>query len=149
MTLTRASVESVLIRRTGTLLTAASLDGTTISGSNADLNDPIASALRQCGLTVANIGNVADSDLAALADSDIDKLLDLAELRVLESCLGNLDLVDVKAGPIEEKLGQVGARLEAAITRKRTAITRTYGIGLGTLSAGLIDLGFQQQDACR
>ena len=148
MTLTRAQAESILIRRCGKLLTAAELDGTTVSGANADLNDPIASALRQCGLTVANIASVADSDLTALADSDIDKLLDLSELRTLESCLGNLDLVDVADGVLKESFGQLGARLERAIERKRTAITRTYGIGLGTLSSGLIDLGFQQQDAC-
>ena len=148
MALTRAQTESILIRRTGRLLTAASLDGTTVSGANGDLNDPLASALRQCGLSVANIASVADSDLASLADSDIDKLLDLAELRTLESCLGNLDLVDVSAGPISEKQGQLGTRLEAAIERKRAQITRTYGIGLGTLTSGLIDLGFQQQDAC-
>lgn len=147
MALSRAQAESILIRRGGTLLTAASLDGTTVSGSNADLNDPLASALRQCGLTVANIASVADSDISALADTDIDKLLDLAELRVLESCLGNLDLVDVTAGPIKESLGQLGSRLEAAITRKGRAVEKKYGIGLGTLSSGLIDLGFQQQDA--
>lgn len=148
MALTRASLESILIRRAGKQLTAASLDGTTVDGTNADLNDPLASALRQCGLSVANIASVSDSDLSALDDADIDKLLDLAELRTLESCLGNLDLVDVTAGPIKESFGQIGSRLEKAIERKRAAITRTYGIGMGSLSAGLIDLGFQQQDAC-
>ena len=41
MTLTRASVEAMLIRRAGKLLTVAGLDGATKDGTNADLGDPI------------------------------------------------------------------------------------------------------------
>lgn len=145
MSLTRASVESVLIRRCGRLLTAAGLDGTTGSGSNADLVDPISWAVRQLGLAVATLGSLSDSDLAGVATDDLDALLDLAELRCYESALGNLDVVDVSVGPERESLGQLGTRLESLIERKRAAIQRTHGIGAATLTGGTIRLGFQQR----
>jgi hypothetical protein len=143
---TRASIEAILIGRCGRLLVAAELDGTTVDGTNADLNDPIGWAIRQLGGAVASIGTVADADLAAIADDDTDALLDLAELRTLENTLGNLDLVDIQEGPERQALGQIGARLERAIVRKRAQIERDHGIGLGTITAGVINLGFQQRD---
>lgn len=146
MALTRASVEAILVHRCRRMLTAAGLDGTTVDGSNADLNDGIGWAIRQLGGTVASIGAVSDSDLAAIAESDTDALLDLAELRALENALGNLDLVDIKEGPEQQALGQIGVRLERAIARKRAQIERDHGIGLGTITAGVIDLAFQQLD---
>ena len=130
MPLTRANVESILIRRCGRLLAACALDGTTVGGTNADLNDPIGLAIRQLGGTVASIVAVADADLATLADHQVDALLDLAELRALESCLGNLPDVDVAVGPERESLGQLGTRLEAAIARTRAKVQRDHGIGL-------------------
>lgn len=145
MSLSRASVEGVLIRRCGRILTAAGLDGTTASGANADLADPISSAVRQLGLSVATLGSVSDSDLAGVATEDLDALLDLAELRCYESALGNLDVVDVSVGPERESLGQLGARLEGLIERTRTKIQRAHGIGVATLTGGTIRLGFQQR----
>lgn len=130
MALTRANVESVLIRRLGRILAACQLDGATVDGSNPDLADPIGLAVRQLGGTTASIADVADADLATLADSQADALLDVAELRALESCLGNLPDVDVTVGPERESLGQLGTRLEAAIARKRSQVLRDHGIGL-------------------
>ena len=52
---TRASIEAILIRRCGRMLAATELDGSTIDGSNADLNDPIGWAIRQLGGAVASI----------------------------------------------------------------------------------------------
>lgn len=145
MALSRASVEAILVERCGRLLTAASLDGATSDGTNASLNDPIGWAIRQLGGAVASITAVADADLAAIAEGDTDALLDLAELRALENALGNLDLADIKVGDRSESLGQIGARLERAVSRKRDQIKRDHGIGLGTITAGVINLGFQQQ----
>lgn len=144
---TRASVESVLVRRCGRLLTAAGLDGTTISGSNADLADPIGWAARQCGLTVASVTDVADADLAGLADSDTDKLLDLAELRTLETIAADPNVTTRQADGAQVNLSDLFTRLEMRIARKRTQIQRDYGTGLGTLTAGVITLGFQETNA--
>lgn len=130
MSLTRAQAEGILIRRIGRLVAAASLDGTTVDGTNADLADPLATAVRQLGGTVANRATVTDADLASVAREEA--LLDMAELRALESALGNLDVVDVQVGPEREALGQLGTRLETAIARKRAQIQREHGIGLAS-----------------
>lgn len=143
---TRAGIESVLIRRCGRLLTAAGLDGTTISGANEDLNDPIGTAIRQLAGHVADLTAVTDSDVSSIDADNLDALLDLAELRSLESALGNLDVVDVSVGPEREALGQLGTRLERAIERKRAHVERDHGIGVTTLTAGVIRLGFQQRN---
>jgi|GEM_PF-2298791 len=127
MSLTRANIEAVLVRRCGKLLTAAALDGTTVNGTNADLNDPIGSALRALGYTVASIVAVADSDLSTVGAGHIDQLLDLAELRTLESIQGNNDQVDVRSDDTEKRWAALGTRLEAAIARKRDQIVARYG----------------------
>jgi len=146
MSLSRANIESILIRRCGRMLTACGLDGTTINGSNADLNDPIAWAIKQLGGSVAARTSVADSDIATVAAEDEEALLDLAELRTLESALTNLDATDIRVGDREEKLDQLSKRLESTIARKRSQIQRDHGLGLGTLSAGVLTLGFQQHN---
>jgi len=67
MTITRANVESILIKRVGKLMTAADMDGSTVGGTNADLNDPIGRALRRIGYTTASIIAVADVDIAGVS----------------------------------------------------------------------------------
>lgn len=126
-------------------MTACSLDGTTVSGSNADLNDPVGWAIRQLSGTVTTVTSVADADVATVASADTDALFDLTELRALESALENLDVVDIQLGPEKESLDQLGKRLETIITRKRKLIERNYGIGLSSIETGTILLGFQQR----
>jgi hypothetical protein len=117
----------------------------TYAGANADLNDPIGYALRKLGYTVASITAVADTDLDDVATDDHDKLLDVAELRTLETILGNLDDVDLRVGPRDEAFNQLADRLEKAIERKRTYLVREYGFG-AELEEGLITLAFQEQN---
>jgi hypothetical protein len=145
MTLTRATLEAILVQRTGPLLTAAGMDGATMDGSNFSLNDPIGFAVRKLGLAVANIASLADSDLAAVAANDYDRLLDLAEYRTLESILGNLDDVNISVGSRSESLGQLSDQVEKKMERLAGRIEREYGMGVGSLSAGMIGLGFQEQ----
>jgi hypothetical protein len=147
MSLTRANIESVLIRRVGKLLAAADLDGTTVSGSNGDLNDPIGWAIRQCGGTVASVVSVADGDCASVDDTDVDKLLDLAELRTLETIEGNLDGVDITVGPRSESLNQLSVRVRMKLDAKRDQVRRDYGFNVATLSAGVVTLDFAQTGA--
>lgn len=142
MALTRAAAEAVLVRRLGGLLAAAGLAVTT-AGANADLNDPLAWAVGQAGGSVSDRTAVTDADLTTV-DGD-DRLLDLAELRALESVAGNLALVDVTFGPHKESLGQLGERLEKLIARKRAQVARDHGIGAGALDAGVVVLPFQER----
>lgn len=142
MTLTRAAAETILIRRLGGLLTGAELDGTTASGSNTDLNDPIGWAVRRCGGSVVNFASVADADVATVASADYDQLLDLAEFRTLVSISGNLAVVSITVGPRREELSDLVDLVEKRLARKRKQIESDYAFGLGTLEAGVISLDF-------
>jgi hypothetical protein len=128
MSLTRASTETILIRRIGRWLTAAGLDGTTISGANLDLADPIAWAIRQSEGTVTSAAVPADADFLTTTASD-DRILDLAELRALENAYQNYTDVDLKAGPVEIKGDQLRDGLLAVLQAKRLAVSLQYNIG--------------------
>lgn len=147
MTITRAQVELILIKRCGLLLIAAGLDGVTINGTNGDLNDPIGTALRACGLSVTDVTSVADGDLASVSDDLFDQLFDIAEHRTLLNIEGNFDQVDITLGPRSESRNQLAAQIRAKIDRLEARISRLYGIGLGTLSAGVIGLDFAEAEA--
>jgi hypothetical protein len=121
------------------------MDGMTTDGSNLSLNDPIGFAVRKLGLTVVDLANFADGDLAAVSATDYDQLLDLAEYRTLESILGNLDDVNISVGSRSESLGQLSDQVEKKMERLAGRIQREYGLGVGSLSAGVIGLGFQEQ----
>lgn len=146
MDLTRANVESILIKRTGQLLAAIGLDGTTADGTNTDLNDPIGYAVRGCGGTVSNFVLVADADITTVAESDYDKLLDIAELRTMQNVLGNWDLVDTKIGERDEKWSQSANALEKAVARKQKYVEDMYDFGYAELSTAIINLNFAEHD---
>lgn len=105
MALTRANVESILVKRCGSLMSLVDM-AVTVAGSNADLNDPIGYALRWAGYSVSNIASVSDTDLSSVADADYDQILDIGELRTLQNVLGNYTLVDIQNGPQSEKFSQ-------------------------------------------
>lgn len=144
MSLTRSTLESILIRRCGQWLSMAGLDGTTTSGANLDLNDPLGYALRQIGLTVANPATVADADLTALADTDLDKLLDLAEYRALQTILENFAAVSLDVGGRAEHYSEFADRLQSLLALKLEHLQQTYGVGQGALQAGVLPLDFAQ-----
>lgn len=144
MALTRAPAETVLLKRVGVLFTAIGLDGTTDDGTNVDLNDPLGYALRRLGYSVATITAVADADLAAVGTDEYDALLDLAELRALESAWSAaLTLVDLAVGPRKEALGQLAQGLEKLLARKRAQVEQDHGLGM-TLTGGYLSLDFTE-----
>ena len=146
MTITRDNVEAILVQRCGKLLAAADMDGTTIAGTNASLNDPIGWSTRRLGYPVANLTSVSNADLASVADEEVDQLLDLAELRTLQNIEGNLDDVDISANGRSESLGQLVKQVQTRLERVKAAIEKEYGTGLGTLSAGVVELDFMEKD---
>jgi hypothetical protein len=115
---------------------------TATAGTNEDLDDPISTALQRMGITPADITNVQDSDLAGV--TNVLQLIELAELRLLENILGNVDAVDVKVGDRSESLSQLAKELRADIDAKTQRIEKEYGLGLAILGAGVINLDFQQ-----
>lgn len=144
MALTRAQVEAVLVRRLTKFLTQAGMAVTT-DGTNADLNDPIGYAVRRMGGTVASIAAVADTDLAVISAADTDQLLDLAELRALQSIETHLVDVDVVTGPVRVSKSQLAAQIAKTIDRKATQIANDYGAGV-TAEIGTLDLNLSSRD---
>lgn len=119
MALTRANAEYVVVSRVGGLMAFVEL-AVTYSGSNSDLDEPLAWAARRMGISLSDPTTVTDSELSGL--SDIDDYLDLAEYRTLEKIQGNLDLVDVTAGPRSEKLSQIASQVEKMLSARRDRV---------------------------
>lgn len=142
MTITRVDAEVELVKRQGARMGVAGL-AVTVSGSNADLNQPLAVALRKMGYAASN--PVSNSDLAELDDSEIDEFFDRSELRLLENISGNLVLVDTDAGPRSDKLSQISAQIEKAISRKENQISTNYGAGY-EMEGGVISMDFAEKD---
>lgn len=143
MTLTRIQVEKELISRASKRMIFVGMDGTTVDGHNANLNNPIATALQLMGITPTNITAIVDADLATVDNSL--KLFDLAEYRLLLNIQGNFDRVDTKVGERSQSFSQFETALDKAIARKEKQLMTDYGIGLGTLTVGSISLNFQQK----
>ena len=141
MTLTRANVEAIIVQRVGAYMTAAGMV-VTIAGSNANLNDPIGYAVRMCDGTVVNYTSVSDTDVATVSSADYDKLLDIAELRTLDSVVSNLDDVDIMVGPRSERLSQLALNANAILDRKAVRIEKLYGIGSPLVGTGAVVLDF-------
>lgn len=142
MSLTRANTEFLVVPRVGPLMTAAGMDGTTVLGSNLDLNGPIGRAIRDLGHTVASAILVADADIASVTDAEHNEFLDRVTLHTLETVLGNLDDVDITVGPRSEKLSQLAAQVERKIARLREAL----GEDMATPKAQYITLQIAEHD---
>ena len=142
MTINRAQVEQILVRRCGAYMAAAGLDSELYDGTNKDLNDPIGYAVRMCDGTVSDYTTIANADLLTVASTDYDKLLDIAELRLLDSIASNLDDVDLVVGQRSEKLNQLALNLQAIMERKANRVEKSYGIGAPIVGTGAIVLDF-------
>ena len=139
--LTRAGVESELIDRCGVLLVKVGRNGTTCDGTNPNLNDPIRRGLRTLGLDTADPILVADADLATVTGWSIEKLLDAAELRCLESIWGSWAEVCQKIGLGSIELQQLTDRIERRIDHLVTRLRQPYGPNTGAPVVGAIRKG--------
>ena len=139
MALTRADAEEVLVSRLSGLLAAAGM-AVTYDGSNADLADPLAWALRRMGTDPASPVTVTDGDLSGLGAADYDDYLDLAEYRTLQTIQGHLAVVDITAGPRTEKLSQLAAQVKAMIEAKAASLAEyVTSVACGYIRLDLTD----------
>jgi len=145
MTITRAQTELLLVARAKKLMQLVDFEVTT-TGQNADLVDPLSTALRRMGKPSASPAAIKDSDLADVSDDEIEELLDRSELRLLQNILGNFDLVDFSSGPRRESLSQARAGLEKRIDDHTNLVSNRYGDDTPELQAGVIQLDYQQTD---
>lgn len=116
-------VQSVLTQRCGAYMAVANL-----SAEKGALVDPVRWALAALGQTPASIVAVTDADLAGISTAaQADALLDLAELRLLETCLTNITAVTTQAGSVRQDFSDWSRTLQAVIPAKRTAIAARHG----------------------
>jgi len=137
-TYTRAYAEVILVNRCGALLTFVSKDGTTVDGSNTDLNDALGAAIRRLGGTVTDPTSVVDADIQTVDSDYFDALVDVAELRLYYSIRGNLTAVDTTAGPFSDKFSDIGDYLDAQIKALTDRIESEHGLGGPEAQAGYI-----------
>lgn len=143
-TITRAEAETVLLRRCAAWMESVEMDYQTNDGTNADLNDPLGTALRWLGKTVTEHANISDADLSGISSAQVAEMLDIAELRLLESIQRNFAAVDVEITPYSEKFGQLGRRLDRVIEGVQAACLMKYGYGQRPDIAGIVSVRFQQ-----
>ena len=126
MAITRSQFESVLVRRAGKFLAEFGMS-VVVDGTNVDLIDPIANALTRAGYSLVDYFAPTALELAAVTAADTPKVIDYAELRLLETLAASNTLVDIAVGPRKESLSQLQAVLKDAIAFKRSAILALYG----------------------
>ena len=136
MSYTRADAEAELVHRTSKKMALVGF-ATTVTGTNADLNSPLATSLRKMGLPVAG-SKVADGDLSTLTAAQYDEFLDRSELRLLQNIYQNIDFTNIEVGPRREELGQLADQVQSAITDLSARIQAEYGVGASKLGHGSI-----------
>lgn len=109
----------------------------------ADLDDAMARAARQCGLSPAAATRLVDDDLISFDTADLDKLLDVAELRAWESILGNATEPGLRDVALDESVSTVREAARDKIKALGASVKAIYSVGLSPLRVGTIGLGFQ------
>lgn len=128
MIITKAAVNTVIDDRCGAFLVEARR--MTGDATKPSINQCIGWAVRQLGFPTAALTDVSDSDLSAVPDGKADALLDLTELRTLQSIETNLTAVTSETGPVSDEWNDLSKRLAAIIPRKQATIMAQHGIAL-------------------
>lgn len=149
MALTRAKIEVLLVKRASKVMVFVGMDGTTVAGTNEDLNDPIGVGIRQCGGSVTDFASVADADVLTVDSSDYDMLIDIAEYRLLSSMISNFDKYGLKVGPRSGYQSQVREGIENRIKWLREELEAAYGFMAPSPQIGAIQLDFADHDEDR
>ena len=128
MAITKVAVNSVIDDRCGAFLSEARR--MTNDPTKPSIGQCIGWAVRALGYTTASLTDVTDSDLSAVPDIKADALLDLAELRTLQSIETNLTMVTSTTGPVSDQWNDLSKRLADIIPRKQALIMAQHGIAL-------------------
>jgi hypothetical protein len=142
MSFSRIQVETTLVQRCGGLMTEVSFS-TSTDGTNTNLDNAISYALSRLGYSVADPTTVTDAEIALLDTTDWLAFIDIATLQLLADILGNLALVDITVGPRKEALSQLARQIQNRMKTLQAYIQDEYGIGVGALETGAVDLNFQ------
>lgn len=155
MALTRIAFDLAMRQNLERSLPKVGRDGTTVDGTNPDFSFGIAMALLEMGLPVADISNVTDAELSGITGRDVKMAIEIARYEALRMALSNWVEPDWVAGTDNEQAnGALRESLRKQLDGWREELRNDYGIGdgtgspatttggLGTLTAGTIDLNF-------
>jgi len=142
MSITRAELETILLHRRANAIHYVSWDYTTHDGTNADLTDAIASAIRLLGGTVADLANVVTTDIETIPAEHQPALFDAAEFCLVANLRAQLIDVDLVTGPFAAKLSQLAERLRQDWLDLKKLLEEQYGIGGIEPEVGVIEQNF-------
>lgn len=108
---TRAIVEQELVERAAAMLLVCG-KSVNADGANQSLMGPIWYGLSLLGLPPAVPGSVTDADLAQLPLTSYMTFCDLAELRLIENCLGSFAQPDQTQGNTKVQLNTMMVRFQ-------------------------------------
>lgn len=148
MALTRANVEVILTKRAAKIMAFVSM-AVTYAGSNADLDDPIGVAIRECGGTTTDVTAITDADVGTVAVADYDKLFDIAEYRLLSSIIGNFDKYGLKVGPRSGYQSQVREGIENRLKTLYEELMAKYGYTAASPEIGTVTMDFADHNETR
>lgn len=127
--MTRAEVETTVLRVCGKWLTAVGLDGTTTNGTNPDIGIAIASALRALRLTVSNPTSPSDADIALVSDARLDLFLSIVLLRAIQAAIRNCTDVTTTHGIDKQDLSDLADRMQKEAASLAKELADLYGYG--------------------
>lgn len=144
---TRITGETILVNRLGPMMAVAGL-AVTIVGTNGSLNDPLAWATRGVGAVTAAHNTVTDAELALVATTDLDDLVNLAEWRTLLNIRGGLNIADITTGPRSEKMSQFKDQVQEMLDTLEPVI-EALGVLTPAMTAGYISLDIAEHGEAR
>jgi len=144
----RAEIDQVLLGRLGGLLSQVGMLGEEGVEWQGGLSDAIGWALRLLGYETASVTDVTDADLAGVTKQHMDALIDLSELRTLETINQNFTRVTAWAGPVKEDWSSMGERLRRMVADKRQYVSTVHAKylpapldGTGSKITRIVNLG--------
>ena len=122
---TVADVQEIVDNRCAALLALArEIAGDALT---PDIDQAISWALRALGYPAASLLVATNGEVQAVSSGQLDALLDLVELRVLESIQTGFTAVTVRAGPVQEDYNHLADRLDRVIAEKRSNVAARHG----------------------
>lgn len=122
--MTLAEALTLIDERCGALLAQAR--AATGDPDKPNLETCLGWAVRALGYTTASVLYPSEAEVQAV--TLIDALIDVAELRTLESVLTNLNQVNITTGPVKEDLSDLAERLgDVILPAKRKQVALAWG----------------------
>lgn len=135
--MTRSQAESILVNRHRRILILLGLS-TVTDGTNPDLADPLARAVRQIGGTTADPGSPTDAEISAIsstATGGVDRVLDAAEIALLYSIVGNWDVVNYTLDGRDEEFDNLLDAIQTMLSNLQKDYQKRYPVDPGTATS--------------